>query len=466
MSPEESGSLATLKSMLKSLAMSRIQNKSWNDSEEEVSETQVFKIGEALRPFYFVAAHEFDQQIEIPLDKTYLNHDTSSFFSTVIKEGFFPSPYSAVSSNDQYTDFAAFIIDFADLVLRYPDSSDLNEKTIKKPAKSCLLKAIDFLIDSQTYLEDENGVRWAGTATPSRVIKKGKVRQNFTNTYFTSIVVLALNRAHEISTLVLPQDKKEKITDLIRKAGKWIASRENKGLLSGDDNGELRQLFYTTWGIRALAETYHLQEAPVRDLLKAVAATYVETLDQALAKNPVQISQDYIQVFSTELETLLPYEERSSWTGTLLALISLSRVQELEAIIEATSFSKVLDSVFNGVMALRDPATNLWYQGYFIISIHSYLAEILTRLSGLPPRLLYSFEVTASLSDRIVQETLSDLRLLKLMQQLVYEKMSRLATRREQDKKLSQGLSQIGSEQKSQKPKTISPSVRARKKAS
>jgi len=429
--------------MLESLAKSRSQNKGWRDAEEEVSGTQVFKIGEALRPFYLVAAQGFEPPIEIHLEKSDLAHDTRAFFSIVAKHGFFPSPYSAVASADQYIDFAAFTLDFADLVLRYPSLSGPSGESIRKSARSCLQKALEFLTNPKNYLEDGDGVRWAGTTSHSRTLKKGKVTERFTDTYFTANAILALNRAREIKTIPLPQDKKAALAELIRKAGRWIAKREKQGLLTGDEERDNQQLFYTTWGIRALAETYHDQDAPVRDLLKAVSATYIETLDKTLDEKGVTVTQNYIYVFSTDLETQLPYEERTSWAGVLLALASLARVQELEPTLEASRFSKVLDAVFNGMMALRDPVSDLWYREYFIISVHSFLAEALIRLSGLPPRLGFSYEVTSALVDRAVQEALADSRCVKLVQQLFYEKMSRLASRREQEKTMSHGLNQI-----------------------
>ncbi len=465
MTSDESASLEVLKSILQCLAKVRSERNGWKDAEEEVYGTQAFKIGEALRPFYLAAAQEYEPPIEIPLNKAFLMRDTGAFFAAIRKDGFFPSPYAAAASNDQFTDFAAFTLDFSDLVLRYPEQSVLSDKNIKKPARTCAHQAIEFLTSPKTYLDDATGVRWAGTATHSRTLKKGNIREYFTNTYFTANVVLALNRARESKALVLTQDKKEALSDLIRKAGKWIANREHQGLLAGDEEKKNTQLFFTTWGIRALAETYHHQDASVRDLLKAISATYVDTLDKMLSKTPVSINQEYLYVFSTELETQLPYEERTSWAGVLLTLLSLARVPELQTTMEAAHLTKVLDSVLNGLMALRDPVSDLWYRGYFIISIHSYLAEALIMVSGLQHRLGYAYEVTSPLVDRIVQETLADTRLLKLMQQLVYEKMSRLATQREQERKMSRGLGQLTSKQFERQPGSSVPKPRKKKEA-
>lgn len=418
-------------------------NGQWTDAEEEVSGTQVFKIGEALRPFYLAAAQEFDPPVEIPLDKADLIRDTKVFFSNVAKHGFFPSPYSAVVSQDQYVDFAAFTVEFAGLVLRYPGLSGSAEASIKQQANACLQKSLDFLLAPNNYLEDSDGIRWAGTPTHTRTLRKGRVTEFFTDTYFTANAILALNRAREMSGTSLSQEKKATLADLIRKAGHWIAAREKQGLLTGDEERGNQQLFYTTWGIRALAETYHNQDSRVRDTLKAVSGTYLDTLATILQQKGVTVTQNYINVFSTDLETLLPYEERASWAGVLLALASLARVQELEPTLEASQFPKVLDAVINGTLALRDPTSELWYREYFIVSIHSPLAEALINLSGLPSRLGYAYEVTSTMIDRAVQEAVTDARYVRALQQLLYEKLSQLASRRGQEERMSRGLKQI-----------------------
>jgi hypothetical protein len=442
MTPEEALPPNTLAAMLKSLAKNRNQDGMWKDAEEEVSGTQVFKIGEALRPFYIVAAQTFDPPLET-LRREQLVSDTSKFFSIVKKDGFFPSPYSPVATKDQYTDFAAFVLDFGDIVLKYPNQTSLSERTIRAPARACIQKAFAFLTQKDAYLEDDNGVRWAGTTTHTRLIK-GKVKEFFTDTYFTATVMLALHRALEMKSVVSSQEAKDFVTSLIQKAGGWIAGRERRGLLTGDEDRKNQQLFYSTWGIRALAETYHLQGSAVRDLLKAVVATYIDALRQVISEKGVAIGQDYIPVCSTELNEPLSYEERTSWVGVILTLISVARIQELESTLEGTEYRKVLDDVVNGFMALRDPVTDLWYRDYFITSIHSFLAEALIARSGLPARLGYTYEVGSGLVGRVVAEAIADTRFVKFMQQLISEKMSKIAAKHEQERKLSAGFSQLG----------------------
>ena len=374
MTEEQSSYLGILASMLGSLAESRRKNDAWKDAEKDVPGTQAFKIGEALRPFYLLAAHDFDPPINIPIEKRHLVQDTIAFFSAIHKDGFFPSPYSTVVSTDQYTDFASFALELADLVLRYPESATLSDTEIKEPARACIRKALDFLTSPTIYLEDADGVRWAGTSTRSRLVKK--VTEYFTDTYFTANVVLALSRALDFKTVSLAQERREHITNLIRKAGQWIADREKHSLLTGDEERKDEQFFYTTWGIRALSETYHIQSPTVRARLKAVAATYVDTLRQSLdTDGEPSVTQDYIRVCSPEFGTVSEYEERTGWAGVLLALTSLARIRDLEATLEASQFKLVLDEVLSGLRRLGDPVSNLWYQGYFIISIHSSLAE-------------------------------------------------------------------------------------------
>lgn len=320
MENEQTAAVETLRSMLDALAKVRAEKKGWFDAEEEeVSGTQVFKIGEALRPFIMVAAQQFNPPIKNPLPKNILMHDTKAFFAGIEKQGFFPSPYPAVESNDQYMDFAAFALEFSELVYRSQEMDGAETEKIRKSAKNCFNKALDFLTDSKHYIEDEAGVRWAGTSTHSRATKKGNVTVVFSNTYFTALVVSALNRAKENANIPLSEEKKSLVADLTRKAGKWLAARENKGLLSGDEKKEDQQLLNTTLGVKALAETYHEQDSSVRNVLKAVAAAYIRTLKDLIASRGVTITQNYIYVYSSDVETSLQYEERQSWAGMLLA---------------------------------------------------------------------------------------------------------------------------------------------------
>ncbi len=108
------------------LSKVRLEKNAWVDSEseEQATETQVFKIGECLRPFYFAAKAAPDKFEKLLLPRDVLFKDTTFFLKQINKTGFFPSPYSPIpDSTDQYTDFAAFALDFCAMVHEFWNDS-------------------------------------------------------------------------------------------------------------------------------------------------------------------------------------------------------------------------------------------------------------------------------------------------------------------------------------------------------
>lgn len=416
-----------LASLLSSLAKKRMEQRSWSDAEQDAGGTQVFKLGEALRPFYLVLAERPGQYDDHLLGKRVLVADTQRFFKAVQKQQFFPSPYSAVESDDQYTDFAAFTLELGDLVLRAHKQNYRIPATLLALVEETIRLAIAFLTDPKHYRGDDDGVRWAGTSTHSLTVKR-RATQSFTDVYFTSTVMLGLKRIAELPADLANKVAKDRAAALISRAGKWIAGRANASkLLAGDEDRSNLRLLYTTWGLRALAETYSLQELATQNATKSIAVAYLGALAKELSAKGIAITQDYLDICSTEFETKFQYEERSSWAGVLLSLLSLSRVQEFEALLDETDFPKLLDTVYQGLLSLRDPATDLWYNEYFIISIHAFIAEALLRMSAAQPSIGYSFPITSSMVGRAVKAALEDSRLSKLLHLLVYENLQRVS---------------------------------------
>ena len=102
-------------------------------------------------------------------------------------------------------------------------------------------------------------------------------------------------------------------------------------------------------------------------------------------------------------------------------------------------------------MALRDTVTDLWYKEFTILSIHSYLAEVLLNLHVGKQTLRYSFDVTAALVARTLKETIEDPRILKSLQQVFYEKLERNARMKEQGKQINEEISRLKDEGRGKK---------------
>lgn len=439
-----------IRSMLESLAKSRTERGAWKDAEEESEGTQVFKVAESLRPFYLYALREPTESLI--LSPEILKADTEFIFKTVRKNGFFPSPYSPVETGDQYTDFAAFMLEFADLFFRCSRNKKISSYNwgLNKAAGEIARKAFDFLFDPANRLEDDQHIRWGGTPTHSLPGRAGTTTF-YTDTYFTAIVVIALNNAIESPALALHENEKDNVKRIIQKAGAWIADRGDRNLLTGDEKRTSRKLFYTTWGLRALADTYDLQDTDIRQLIKSYIPAYLEALEEIIKQGPIAITQDYLSACSTELETSLPYEERSSWAGVLLSLLSLSNINEFQALLEECSYLHILDTVLNGILALRDTASDLWYKEYPILSIHSYLAEAFLHLQHGEQALRYSFNVTASLVARTMKETIEDPRIVKAIQQVFYERLNRNARMKAQAEQINDKFTRLRDEGKGRK---------------
>lgn len=440
-----------IRSMLTSLSKSRIEKNGWEDAEEESGGTQVFKIAESLRPFYLYALSKPQESLILKPD--ILKRDTEFIFKTVHKNGFFPSPYSAADTNDQYTDFAAFMLEFSSLFYQWSLKKTAGSTwNLNSSAREIARKAFDFLCEPAHRLEDDKYARWGGTTKPSRQGKAG-VTQFLTDTYFTAVVIIALEKAIASSVLSLKEKEKDNARRLIQKAGAWLADRSDRNLITGDEACTDRKLLYTTWGLRALVDTYDLQEPYVRQIVKGFIPAYLDAINELIDKGPIAIRQDYLQVFSTDLDTSLPYEDRSSWAGILLTLLSLSTVNDFQVLLEDSSFIRIQDTVLNGLMALRDTVSDLWYKEFPILSIHSYITEALLNLLHGKQTLRYSFDVTAALVARTLKETIEDPRILKSLQQVFYEKLELNARMKEQGHQINEGISHLKDEGRGKKRK-------------
>ncbi len=408
-----------------------------SESEEQGRETQAFKLGECLRPFY-QAAHEVPDAFGTPiLARRILFRDTQSFFKLVERDGFFPSPYSPIpESGDQYTDFAAFVLEFCGLVNTFWRRQS-SVSPLPSRSKTLAKKALNFLMHHDHCLEDEKNCRWGGTNKYARVKKS---RELYTSTYFTSMVVIALTNAIKSEALNLPISKQEEVRKRIRKAGNWIVERFDGQALTGDELKTDRKTLYTTWGLRALSESYSLQDTLVRKRIPAIANAYLDSLGSI---PQFGLEQDYVTILSAAVDVPLYYEDRSGLAGVLLTLGSLQRVPQLEALLIETPYSLIVEKVFNSVLSLRDPTTSLWYKQQLILSINSYLASAFLALDRSGKGLNNTVEISGFMIRRAIQETLSDEAIIAALQQTVYEKLLRQVESAVKERKLQEGINKL-----------------------
>lgn len=429
-------------SLLKALAETRIERGGWFDSEEEEVEQEslVFKIAESIKPFLF-AFHFNKSDYPIFLEEKILNEDIKKVLIKVQKIGFYPSPYSPIPDvDDQYMDFAAFMLEFCDLVYDY--AKDKNNQLLVELSKTIAKKAYSFITKVEHFLTDDQGSRWAGTNLFSR---KRRIVEYYTDTYFTSIVIIALRKVLEKSVLSLNEKEKDKVRRLIRQAGKWIINRADADLLTGDEAKSIKKLIYTTWGVRALVETFDNQDDDTRRKLVPIATKYIKTVDIKREKDSVSLGQEYLTILSPEVETPLYYEDRSDWGGIFLTLLSLRKFpnQNLESTLDTLNYQLLLDAINNDLILLRDPTSKLWYKGKLILSIHSYLIEGFL-LYGLFTKEFGTLNnITVPMIRRAIKESLNEDQVVISVQQIFYNKLLAIVNEKKTDQVIDQQFENI-----------------------
>lgn len=431
--------LELVENVLSGLAKVRMDAGAWVDSEseEQARETQVFKIGECLRPFY-LAAHEAPELFSTPLlQRDLLLRDTESVLKQVAKIGFFPSPYSPIpGSLDQYTDFAAFVLDFCGLAFEFWKDTTAAGKRVADASRAMGEKAIDFLLNSDNCLVDDNGCRWGGTKKYRRLKRTEEI---YTDTYFTSVVVLGLNKAVSNTSFDFSTTKKDLIRTRVSQGVQWISDRFDGKLITGDEGKANRKLLYTTWGLRALVETSNGHAKHVnKRLLEAITNAYIDALREP---NQLTQQQEYLTVLSEEVEPPMYYEDRSGLGGILLTLASLGDVPDLEHLLDKAAYPRLLERVFNSVLAHRNPGSGLWYNNQLILSIHSYLTEAFLLLHRRGDGFGSRLDVSGYMVRAAVKETLMDDTVISSLQQAVYDRLLRQLEAADKGRTIDQELS-------------------------
>lgn len=445
--------------ILAGLSKIRAEKGGWFDSEVEKGESLAFKIGESLRPFYLASRLDpsrFDAKNI--LDKAVLT-DTSTFFRLVQKNGFFPSPYSPIpASKDQYTDFAAFVLEFCRLVYDYWRAQAPRQGHILGAATKMGKRALTFLIDPAHRVADGAGCRWAGTTEHTRQ-RKAKAAQFFTDTFFTSQVILSLHGCLNWPPLELTPNQEKDLRDLTREAGKWIAGRFDGTFITGDEKKFKRQLLYSTWGLRALVETYSDQDQATRGAIPTIANAYIGAVNEALKSDELAASQEYMTILSADVDAPLYYEDRTGLGGVLLALASLQTVPQLGRLLEETSYSFVLERLISKILSLRHPTTGLWYADGPILSIHSHLVQGFLALHAGGKEITRKTEVSGPMVRHAVKEALLDETVISTVQRAVYDRLLRLAEERPKERAFGKDLESVLQKHPSPTPPGRGPSL-------
>jgi hypothetical protein len=429
--------------ILTGLSKVRLDQKGWLDSESEElgRETQVFKIGECLYPFY-LASDSGTTELQGLLPPDTLYEDTKLFFRHIEKHGFFPSPYSQIpEAVDQYTDFAAFMLVFSTSVCDYWQHDQRRGRQLIATAKATARRAFEFLLTQQHSLRDEAGCRWAGTSKCKRTTARG-VEEYYTSTFFTANVAIAVARTLEHPLLELSPARRDEARNFVRDAGKWIVARFDGGFITGDEPKSNRALIHTTWGLRMLLETFDIQEQPVRKMLPAIANAYLSTLRAKLDQDESLVQQEYLTILSEDVSAPLYYEDRSGIGGVLITLALLPRQADLEDLLEKLGFNLAFEQVLNSVMILRNLSSGLWYSHGLILSIHTYLVEAFLMLAKRGFETGRRIEVSGHMVRTAVRETFCDDAILTNLQQTIYQRLLKLVESSRQEKAIDTGMAQ------------------------
>jgi hypothetical protein len=420
--------LQLVEEILDGLVKIRMDLGDWidNESEKQKQQTQSFKIAECLRPFYLAALAYPDLfRKRLPIRRDVLLKDTERLFNLIDDNGFFPGPYSSLPEyKDQHTDFAAFALEFCSLVYDFWADEPKNGHHLVERSKSLARKSLDFLLDGSKHQNDEKGCRWGGTDQYFRV---SNTEELHTDTYFTSVVVIALNSTYEQLVLSLSKAEREDVRNTIGRARKWIADRFDGTFLTGDEGKTRKQLCYMTWGLRALVESYKLQPPAYQKLLPQIANNYLDEIRSRLTKSK---SGDYwvkverLPVLSGPAAIFTDYKERTDVAGILLTLTSLRSLSHLERfLLEKMDYQILFEQVVNSVMKVREHETRLWLNSGTIMTINSYLVEAFLMADQRSKEFDRKIEVPGYLVRDAVRETFEEDAVLSNLQVAVYERL-------------------------------------------
>jgi hypothetical protein len=424
-----SGSVRIVDSILGSLTTLRVRDGDWLDSEEEDSEidTSVFKKAEAIRCFLIARQLKPSEFSSVPIAQDILIPDIISILEIIERDGFYPSPYSLNpgATDDKYTEFAAFCLDFCELAFTQYGSQN---QDLSARCSHVSKSAISFLTNPNHYLKDRKGCRWGGT---SLFTIKRPVKQLLTDAYFTSQVLIALAKTIDSQLLNLKERKKEEVRELIADGCDWIVNQiDGKTIIGNESERKDDRLVYTTWGIRALVETVKYHRQDYIETIKALIPNYIKEIKSKIAKDGIKVGQVYFNVISeTNDGRAALYDDRTDWGGIFMTLVSLKRNKEFDSLLDETDYYSLLERVYNGILALRADNNSLWYTDYYIISIHHLLVEAYLSFDVLIKEVTFDINVTPKMINKAVKDTLTQDTTIALLQKEISRRLQEMAKR-------------------------------------
>jgi len=431
--------LDTVRETLDGLAKLRTRSADWedNDYRKEYVKDRTFMLGEGLRPFYLAALRYPDLfKKRLFIKREFLLRDTERFFKLIkAKKGFYATPYVPyVKGNRQNTDFAAFVLEFCSLAYDFWQDDVKSAQRVLALSKELAQKAYRFLLKEGNQVDDENGCRWSGTE-PLKRTARGRQEEPHTDTFFTSLVVLALHSTVGHAVLSLGPDEQEAVRGIIRRAGKWIAERSDGRMLTGNESRTLKHLCYTTWGLRALIETMKLQEKSVRKIIPHLANAYINSIKELIHHE----GQDYwypagwLKIYKDSTNTATEHKERTDVGGLMLTLISLRDLVDLDArygkLLAETNYNVIVDFVIQSVKSLRDPRKKTWFITGLNLSLNSYLVEAFLMATWRGKDFDQSVQVAAYMVKAAVIKSFEDEEILNILQDRFYRHILSLASK-------------------------------------
>ncbi len=384
------------------------------DSEvEEEDENCIFKIMEALYPF-FLANHLYPIEFSrIAIEDEIVLQDLSFVSKTIKSDGFSPSPYLYVREKVEFTDCAALALKLFILVFSHISETDLKRK--KEWAE--LLEDIPIIVDKAISFirkcgySDKKGLRWAATEV-WKIQKK-----SYLNMYFTSEVSSALSFLIKHYTGSVAKFDKEEIIELIRKSCMWILGQHKNKIFFGDEAMAKGEINYSFYALNCLFDCYEFLE---KDQQYTTAILFEEFIDRIRVGEEELPFITYIDVPLTGYPKPIYYDDRSS-----IANIITTLCKGREELKRHKTFDDILFNTLNlyrrSLMDLKDPNNDLWNKNNFLLYLNNRAIEALLYFASFGQVLVFE-----KLSEQNLLEALKSTLENPQIQQIFLSELNRL----------------------------------------
>ena len=403
-------------STLETLAGVREKMGKWVDAEvEEEEENCIFKIMEALYPF-FLANHMYPVELaRIPLRDETAIQDIRFVLKTISEEGFSPSPYLYVREKVEFTDTAATALKLFTMVYNYISKTDLKKKKewgdLLGEIPLVIEKGINFL--QKCGYTDKKGLRWAGTDV-------GKIqKKSYFNVYFTSEVAIALNFVLKFTSNSLPKTKREEVEESIRKACFWVLGQQRRNIIYGDESlikGEINYFFY---GLNCLFDCFDYLD---RDQQSKTASLFDNFLEE-VRKGEEELSFiTYIDVPLSGYAKPIYYDDRSSIANIITILCKGRNILRRQKAFDEVFFN-TLNLYRRSLLDLKDVKNDLWNKNNFLLYLNNRAIEALLYFASFGQTIVFE-----KLSEQSLVEALKNTLENPQIQQIFLSELNRLVT--------------------------------------